>query len=223
MIRNNPKYSSSFGFIDLLFNLLVGFVFLFFIAYLLINPIAKKGVITPPDKVLINATWEDNSNADIDLWMEDPNGNVMSFQNKTIPGAHLEKDDLGESNDAIWVNGQRVVSPINSETIHIQGLIPGDYYVTVHAYNLRNEGAKDVDVSLKTLDPYRDKANRRITLIQSGQEICIWKFTINQTQKISDVQNCERQLVVGRLTQEYDHSLNRPSNNELPPANTRIP
>ena len=123
MIRNNPKYSSSFGFIDLLFNLLVGFVFLFFIAYLLINPIAKKGVITPPDKVLINATWEDNSNADIDLWMEDPNGNVMSFQNKTIPGAHLEKDDLGESNDAIWVNGQRVVSPINSETIHIQGLI----------------------------------------------------------------------------------------------------
>ena len=91
MIRNNPKYSSSFGFIDLLFNLLVGFVFLFFIAYLLINPIAKQGVITPPDKILINATWEDKSNADIDLWMEDPEGNVMSFQNKIIPGANFLK------------------------------------------------------------------------------------------------------------------------------------
>ena len=223
MIRNNPKYSSSFGFIDLLFNLLVGFVFLFFIAYLLINPIAKQGVITPPDKILINATWEDKSNADIDLWMEDPEGNVMSFQNKVIPGAHLEKDDLGESNDAIWVNGKRVVSLINSETIHIQGLIPGDYYITVHAYNLRNEGAKEVDINLKTLDPYRNKANRRITLTQSGQEKCIWMFTISPTQKIVDVQNCSRQLVVGKLTQEYNQITDRPINNGLPPSNTRIP
>ena len=42
---SDPRYRSSFGFIDLLFNLLVGFVFLFMLAFMLINPVAKKETI----------------------------------------------------------------------------------------------------------------------------------------------------------------------------------
>ena len=44
---SDPRYRSSFGFIDLLFNLLVGFVFLFMLAFMLINPVAKKETIKP--------------------------------------------------------------------------------------------------------------------------------------------------------------------------------
>jgi len=39
---NNEKYKSTIGFTDLLFNILVGFAFLFIIAFLLITPEAKK-------------------------------------------------------------------------------------------------------------------------------------------------------------------------------------
>ena len=39
------KYSTNLGFVDLLFNLLVGFVSLLLIAFLLINPIADDGKI----------------------------------------------------------------------------------------------------------------------------------------------------------------------------------
>jgi len=39
---NNEKYKSTIGFTDLLFNILVGFAFLFIIAFLLIKPEAKK-------------------------------------------------------------------------------------------------------------------------------------------------------------------------------------
>ena len=42
------KYSSNLAFVDLLFNLLVGFTSLFIIAFLMINPIAKDGEVTPP-------------------------------------------------------------------------------------------------------------------------------------------------------------------------------
>ena len=46
-MQRDKRYLSTFGFIDLLFNMLVGFVFLFFIAYILINPIADEGKVDP--------------------------------------------------------------------------------------------------------------------------------------------------------------------------------
>ena len=104
-MRNNKRYLTTFGFIDLLFNMLVGFVFMFFVAYILINPIADDGKVDPPDIALLIINWPDASNYDVDVWVKDPSGQILSFTNKTIPGMHLEKDDLGESNDAIWVNG----------------------------------------------------------------------------------------------------------------------
>ena len=39
---SNEHFKSTLGFIDLLFNILVGFAFLFIIAFLLIKPEAKK-------------------------------------------------------------------------------------------------------------------------------------------------------------------------------------
>ena len=39
---NHEKFKSTVGFTDLLFNILVGFAFLFIVAFLLIKPEAKK-------------------------------------------------------------------------------------------------------------------------------------------------------------------------------------
>ena len=50
---SDPRYRSSFGFIDLLFNMLIGFVFLFMLAFLLINPVAKKETIKPKAEYFI--------------------------------------------------------------------------------------------------------------------------------------------------------------------------
>lgn len=52
------KYSSNLAFVDLLFNLLVGFTCLFIIAFLMINPISKKGVVEPPVKLMIEMRWD---------------------------------------------------------------------------------------------------------------------------------------------------------------------
>ena len=43
---SNRRQGSNLAFNDLLFNVLIGFVMLFVIAFLLINPIAKKADIT---------------------------------------------------------------------------------------------------------------------------------------------------------------------------------
>lgn len=202
------KFSSSFGFIDLLFNLLVGFVFLFFIAYILINPIAKKGIITPPDIALIVANWDNGSTSDVDIWIKDPVGNVMSFQNKVIPGMHLEKDDLGNRNDTVWVNGQEVVNETNQEVIHIQTLIPGTYRVTVHMYNIRNEEPQTVVVALKSIQPYKDLATQTVTLSSQGEEQGVFEFTVNEYSAISSVTSYHGSIVRSELERNYTEPRN---------------
>ena len=201
----SPKYKSTFGCIDLLFNLLVGFVFLFFIAYVLINPIAKQGIITPPDKIIIEARWTKASIADIDLWMMDPSQHILSFQNKVIPGAHLEKDDLGATNDTVWVNGQKVTNPNNNEVIHIQTLQPGTYRVSVHMYNNRTEpGPHTVTVKIRSIDPYRVLVEKEVQLKKFGQEIGIVSFKVSETNRVYDVENYAGGLVIQELQNHYN-------------------
>ena len=98
------KYSTNLGFVDLLFNLLVGFVSLLLIAFLLINPIADDGKIDPVTEFIINVQWPDNSSIDIDLWVQGPEGTIVSFKQKDGNYMVLERDDLGISNDFVMIN-----------------------------------------------------------------------------------------------------------------------
>ena len=107
-MQRDKRYLSTFGFIDLLFNMLVGFVFLFFIAYILINPIADEGKVDPPDVAMVVVNWDRDSKLDVDIWVKDPLNNILSFTNKNVPGMHLERDDLGFQNDIL--NG-KVIGP----------------------------------------------------------------------------------------------------------------
>ena len=50
--------------------------FLFFIALLVINPEAKSGKIDTKAEFLISASWPDSHPDDIDLYTEDPAGNI---------------------------------------------------------------------------------------------------------------------------------------------------
>ena len=118
-MQRDKRYLSTFGFIDLLFNMLVGFVFLFFIAYILINPIADEGKVDPPDVAMVVVNWDRDSKLDVDIWVKDPLNNILSFTNKNVPGMHLERDDLGFQNDIL--NG-KVINPGNQEVVHFTKL-----------------------------------------------------------------------------------------------------
>ena len=69
-------------FTDLLFNALLGFVFMFLIAFMLINPISDTGKVDPKAEVLITMTWPDQHPDDIDMYVEDPNGGVVWYHVK---------------------------------------------------------------------------------------------------------------------------------------------
>ena len=103
---SNPKYKSSLAFTDLLFNILIGFAFLFIIAFILINPITEDAQIKAKAEFMVIMEWDDKSNYDIDLWMQDPLKTIVGFPNKESGWLHLDKDDLGASTDTVTMRAR---------------------------------------------------------------------------------------------------------------------
>lgn len=128
------NFNADTSFKDLLFNLVLQFVILCFLAFLFINPIADQGKIDPIVKIMITAQWHDESYADIDLWVKGPVGKTVSYQNKDGNYIVLDRDDRGLFNDTYKLNGKLVAVKRNIETMNLTDLPPGLYIVNVHNY-----------------------------------------------------------------------------------------
>ena len=136
---NNEKYKSTIGFTDLLFNILVGFAFLFIIAFLLIKPEAKKDNFERKAEFVIIMEWDHDSAHDIDLYVYDPNDGLVSFRHPRMNLMHLDKDDLGATNDTIVINGIPTIVRINREVVTIRGIVKGEYIINAHYFSNKGE------------------------------------------------------------------------------------
>lgn len=193
------QYGSSTAFNDLLFNLVVGFVFLFVIAFILINPPTKKNDIPTKAEYIFVIEWDPESRDDIDLWVRDPNGVTVSFTRKEGGLLNLEKDDLGTSNDTFTSpTGEITVIKINREVTTMRGIIPGTYTVFAHVYNrasrveydeenklwinLDDTNPLDSPVSFQLLrvNPYQEVYSSQHRYQRRGQQIPILEFDLDQ-------------------------------------------
>ena len=179
---SDPRYRSSFGFIDLLFNLLVGFVFLFMLAFMLINPVAKKETIKPKAEYFITLEWDGEKPYDLDIWVKDNLGHVVSFRRPDDALIHLERDDLGTINDTYYdSDGKLVYLKENRETVAIRTSEPRNYLVTIHFYNARKNPAPLVHATVKLIkiNPYREEYHKKLFFSQEGQELPAMVFRID--------------------------------------------
>ena len=160
---NNEKYKSTIGFTDLLFNILVGFAFLFIIAFLLIKPEAKKKDFDRNAEFVIIMEWDKEAKGDIDLYVEDPLLAKCSFRQTVANFMHLDKDDLGSVNDTV-VNADGTTSTvqINREVITIRGIIAGEYIINAHYYSERDYSKIDKRIEMGT--SARKKKSKELTV-----------------------------------------------------------
>ena len=77
------------AFVDFLFILLLAFISMFILALLLINPIPKKSDVVRKAEYIITLEWDDKSLDDVDIWVQDPVNNILSFRNKVAGLMHL--------------------------------------------------------------------------------------------------------------------------------------
>ena len=135
---NNEKYKSTIGFTDLLFNILVGFAFLFIIAFLLIKPEQKKEDFQRKAEFVIVMEWDHDQPDDIDLYVQDPTQQKVHFRLPITNFMYLDKDDLGYANDIVkYEDGTVTKVNINREVVTIRGIIAGEYVINAHYYSSR--------------------------------------------------------------------------------------
>jgi len=147
------RYSNFDPFTDLLFNILLGFTFLFFITILFINPITKLGNINMKAEYIITVDWKDSLPDDIDLWVKDPNGEIVSYLKKDAGWLHLDRDDRGVVNDKVIIDGKEVIYPINREVVTLRGIIPGEYVVNLYLYDHKSNDPVEAKIIIEKVNP----------------------------------------------------------------------
>jgi hypothetical protein len=175
-------------FTDMLFNVLLGFAFMVFIAFSLINPTAKTGAVDLKAEMLITMNWPDNDLNDMDLYVQDPAGNIVWYHAREAGLMHLDHDDRGSYREKITVNGRTIQNPLNQEIVTIRGIVPGEYVVNAHEF-LANTSNK-IPVSIKV-----EKLNPKAAVVfygthefdHKGQEETFVRFTLDGDGKVGDV------------------------------------
>ena len=201
-MAHDSRYVSNVAFTDLLFNIVVGLAFLFLLAFILMNPIAKEKDVEEKSDFIIVMTWDDESGDDIDLWVRDPGGRIVSFRNRGIGFMHLDRDDLGLSNDKVQgPDGKIIYVYRNKEVVSLRGYSEGTYLVNVHVYNkkLWKDGKmhrSNIKVELIKLNPYSEVAQAEFIAIGRGQEFTAFHFTLDADGKVIKLSD-EREPMIG--------------------------
>jgi len=213
------KYNSSIGFTDVLFNILVGFAFLFIVAFLLIKPEAKKEDFERKAEFVVVMEWNHDQPDDIDLYVQDPTDSRVHFRLPIINFMYLDKDDLGFANDIVKsVDGTIKKVNINREVVTIRGIIPGEYIINAHYYSARDwvnnklktntdqhntrkikrkEKALTVKIELHKVSPYKILWVGEKTFVNRGQEETFVRFTVDQAGNIvGDYSYEEKRFIV---------------------------
>ena len=200
------KYQSNLAFVDFLFILLLAFISMFILALILINPVTKKSEVERKAEFLITLEWDKESRDDVDIWVEDPLGKVVSFRNKTVDVMHLDKDDLGQINDTIrFPDGSTQVIHLNREVVTLRGWVAGEYTINAHMYNKRDRShpsdansyghPTNVKVEMLRINPYKILFEERFILTHRGEEVTIRRVTLNKDGDIIATNKREKSFV----------------------------
>ena len=198
----SSRYDSNLSFNDVLFNALLGFVVLFVLALLLINPITKKSDIPAKAEILIIVEWDNESPDDIDTWVQGPlMGAPISFQNKHSGSMHLDRDDLGRTSDIMMIDGEKIVIKINREVVTMRGIAKGDYYINIHVYNKPgNSEPTKYTITLLDVNPYREVYVMQGEVTARGDIVRLPGFTLNEEGEVTDVWSSDK-IIVGTRNQ----------------------
>jgi hypothetical protein len=193
---NYPRDEPFDPFSVMLFKALQVVSFLFFIALLVINPEANEGKVESKAEFIITMNWPDNHPDDIDLYVEDPAGNIVWYHDREAGFMMLDRDDRGGANDFIIVNGKKITSPIRQETVSIRGIVAGEYIVNINDYLSTTGKPVPVSVKVEKVNPVVQVISYdTLTLERGGQEKTAVRFTIGADGEVTDVNHDEKSLI----------------------------
>jgi len=180
----------------MLFKALQVVAFLFFLALLAISPDAKEGKIDSKAEFIITMDWPDSHPDDLDLFVQDPIGNIAWYRHREAGFLTLDRDDRGGANDFIVVNGRKIASPIREEIVTVRGIVAGEYTVNISHFQATTGQPVPVTVKVQKLNPTAQLIfDDKVVVDHTGDEKTAVRFRLDAEGKVIDVQRRPKSLL----------------------------
>lgn len=148
---------------------------------------------------------------DIDVYLEDPVGNICWYKKQTAGLLSLDHDDTGSYSDTIMVDGKKVEVPYDKEFVTIRGIIPGEYTLNVHMFTKRAPGPTKVKVGIDKVNPkVKTVFIKELELTNMWEEQTVARFTLDAEGNISNITSLAKNLAA-----EQPHNISPPQ--AIPP------
>jgi hypothetical protein len=135
--------------------------------------------------------WPDNHPDDLDLFVQDPAGNIAWYRHREAGFMVLDRDDRGGANDFIVFNGKKISSPIREEIVTIRGVIAGEYTVNVSHFLATTGLPVPAKVKVQKLNP----TAQVVFDDHTGDEKTAVRFTLDANGKVIDVNRRAKSLM----------------------------
>ena len=195
--RDKSRHSSFMAMLDFLFNLVLAFCTLVILLLLVVKTESSKPGVENKNEFILTVQWDDNTNDDVDTWVMDPLGRVISFKNREQPGMFLQRDDVGRANKMVQsqLGAETTIpskeNPTNIEVVNFTSWLPGQYNVNLHLYrpDLYRQGNISVRVKLIKVNPFSEPAVLTIEIprAEAGKQITALNFHVDEKGQIKSI------------------------------------
>lgn len=180
----------------MLFKALQVIAFLFFIALLMVSPDLSGGKIDSKAEFIITMDWPDNHPDDLDLFVQDPIGNIAWYRHREAGFLTLDRDDRGGANDFIIINGRKLPSPIREEIVTVRGVVAGEYTVNISHFQATTGQPVAVTVKVQKLNPTAQVVfDDKVMVDHTGDEKTALRFKLDAEGKVIDVHRRPKSLL----------------------------
>lgn len=190
-------YHAHIAFVDMLFNLLLGFFYLFVLAFIQINQDQHETKqVESKAEFIVTVFWENERDDDVDTYVEDPQGRLVCFRRREDGLMHLDRDDLGTDGDVIHTpSGETIVFKENREIVTIRGIIAGEYVVNVHMYEKNSKDDTKVTIRLEKVNPLISTiVIKERVLVKKTDEKTAFRFVLDKEGNVIEVNELEKKL-----------------------------
>ncbi len=206
---NLPTVSWKVPFIDILIGAWAASTLVLVAMLALIAPVDEKknSGLDLKAEYIITSTWPTNENSDVDMWIKDPTGKMVSYSERSNGFITLDRDDRGNDTDTYTGDdGKKYSYPDNKEMITIRKIVPGEYRVNLHLYNYRDKQGKtfspgdpatlSVDFEITKLNPtVKSVYKKTITFHKDWEEQTLAVFSVDKDGNFKFLNNDFRKLI----------------------------
>ncbi len=136
-------------------------------------------------------SWNKKSDSDVDLYVGDPEGHVVFFNNTSAGLMNLEHDDIPVVSETLGTK-----SFGNHERVVIRGSVTGEYTVNAHLYMDNDLHPITITIQLwKLRGEDQMIKSTTVTLSGTGDEKTAFRFTVNAAGNVTSYNDLQKHFV----------------------------